>query len=177
MVEVEAWPKVFPILRSLVFVQFHDAYGIICERYNLWPCVLLLRFMRLLSRFDENSYSRLFLFDSFFFFFLSNLIFFEEYRSQSVAERRLALQPQFTALDDGHKRNNCVYRYSPKVCLSSAEPQMEPIPPPKPRLKRPLLAPFQRDYVSDFGKSIILSVGRIRAKKLFGRNAILNFDD
>lgn len=111
------------------------------------------------------------------FFFLSNLIFFEEYRSQSVAERRLALQPQFTALDDGHKRNNCVYRYSPKVCPSSAEPQMEPIPPPKPRLKRPLLAPFQRDYVSDFGKSIILSVGRIRAKKLFGRNAILNFDD
>lgn len=111
------------------------------------------------------------------FFFLSNLIFFEEYRSQSVAERRLVLQPQFTALDDGHKRNNCVYRYSPKVCSSSAEPQMEPIPPPKPRLKRPLLAPFQRDYVSDFGKSIILSVGRIRAKKLFGRNAILNFDD
>lgn len=111
------------------------------------------------------------------FFFLSNLIFFEEYRSQSVAERRLVLQPQFTALDNDHKRNNCVYRYSPKVCLSSAEPQMEPIPPPKPRLKRPLLAPFQRDYVSDFGKSIILSVGRIRAKKLFGRNAILNFDD
>lgn len=111
------------------------------------------------------------------FFFLSNLIFFEEYRSQSVAERRLVLQPQFTALDNDHKRNNCVYRYSPKVCPSSAEPQMEPIPPPKPRLKRPLLAPFQRDYVSDFGKSIILSVGRIRAKKLFGRNAILNFDD
>lgn len=110
----------------------------------------------------------------FFFFFFLNLIFFEEYRSQSVAERRLVLQPQFT---DGHKRNNCVYRYSPKVCPSSAEPQMEPIPPPKPRLKRPLLAPFQRDYVSDFGKSIILSVGRIRAKKLFGRNAILNFDD
>ena len=40
----------------------------------------------------------------------------------------------------------------PRVCPSSTEPQMEPIP-LKPRLKRPLLAPFQRDYVSDLVKA------------------------
>lgn len=105
----------------------------------------------------ENSYPIILIslfriwFEVLFFF---DLISFKEYRLlDTKCGRKLVLQPQFTALDDGHKRNNCVYRYSPKVCPSPAEPQMEPIPPPKPRLKRALLAPFQRDYVSDLVKA------------------------
>lgn len=113
--------------------------------------------MRLLSQLREfvpdYSYSSLsnLIRGSFFFF---NLISFKEYcLLDTKCGRKLVLQPQFTALDDDHKRNNCVYCYSPKVCPSPAEPQMEPIPPPKPRLKRALLAPFQRDYVSDLVKA------------------------
>lgn len=112
--------------------------------------------MRLLSRLrefvpDYSYFSLSNLIRGSFFF---NLISFKEYRLlDTKCGRKLVLQPQFTALDDGHKRNNCVYRYSPKVCPSPAEPQMEPIPPPKPRLKRALLAPFQRDYVSDLVKA------------------------
>lgn len=152
MVEVEAWSlKVFPILRSCLCDRLMMHVYVYNVRGNSWPFYeIIISITRIRTRlFLFLSFE----FDSRFFFFF-NLISFKEYcLLDTKCGRKLVLQPQFTALDDDHKRNNCVYCYSPKVCPSPAEPQMEPIPPPKPRLKRALLAPFQRDYVSDLVKA------------------------